>query len=252
MWFILIGILMTVSVAEKMTVIIVFSIVLLLAVMIINFVWPQLGVDWEEDFDAMGFVLSVALGLGLVLGLTAVLTAAVTQPVSGRLLGIWWVPLGLAAPELAATFGLTTALVFDLCMNAFVVAPAEELMKVAGFGVLNEVWGEPVGVPVVVGMWAIAHGIVSYPSLWLAIPTFAAGLFMYYWMKRSGEVYTAVLIHALYNDVIVLGAGASVLGFTLSPSQAAWLALMPLFGITLVKTRVGLNMENRSSTNGGR
>ena len=161
--------------------------------------------DFDEPLTAYGLLIGVLVGFALL---------AVSGLLSGLFQGfnILWVP----KPDIAmfALGPLNPQLIGNVIYQFALVAPAEEILKLAGiYAIYSRIppetpLRETVSVAIPVGFWSVFHVILSGYTPWMILTAFIAGIIIYVFaLKLTGSILVAATSHGVYNScIIILGS----------------------------------------------
>jgi len=192
---------------------------------VVIFAFMGVVTDFKEKVNWYNILIFTPLGLIAVFGV-----AIIIQLLTGGNLtsgNIWNVQRIQLPPEpwefgdiyikfhgIATSLNITPNTLYDVLHNFLLVAPGEELaFRGIGTFIIGKLSRSPwVGGLVSTGIWATIHMIAnpSYQGIFafVAVMTaFIGGFFMLYMMLLSKDIMVAILVHSIFNSLVVASQG---------------------------------------------
>lgn len=162
-------------------------------------------IDWDEDLDRRGLAecFLAALGIFLVsMFFTGVFGQAVLYVPEAKALGI-----------LETGASLTNQILNEVLYQTFIVAAAEESMKLSAMVGLTLQFrhsanqflrsrSREVAAVLVIGIWAFLHAMIAYQNIYMTLAAFLAGIVLFYLLLRTKSLLAVIVAHSSYNAVV--------------------------------------------------
>ena len=156
-------------------------------------------IKFESNLDRRGLFLALGLGLvafffaGLLFGFKTFQSAILVENVK---------PLDLGSTAVNAN---VTDLLTNILWQWTMVAPAEEIMKVAAIIAFYSRWKNvPMAVTTGIAMWAGLHTILAGFNWWMVFVAFTLGILFYIPLMLRGSILGSIYSHATYNSFVKL------------------------------------------------
>ena len=166
-------------------------------------------VDYDEDLNRSGLSRCVLASVGIFL-VSMIFTGLFGQ-------AVLYVPKStmLGVMETAfATVPVLTRILNELLYQTFVVAAAEESMKLSAM--IGLTWkfrssaneflrskAREAAAAIVVGFWALLHAILAYSNVYMTVAAFVAGLILLWQLFDTKSILAPIVTHGpLYNAIL--------------------------------------------------
>ena len=156
-------------------------------------------IKFENNLDRKGLAMSLGLGVvafffaGLLFGFKTFQSAILVESVR---------PLALGTTSVNSS---TTALLTNILWQWTMVAPAEEIMKVAAIIAFYSRWKNVTMASTAgIALWAGLHTILAGFSWWMVFVAFILGVLFYLPLMLRGAILGSIEAHATYNTLVEL------------------------------------------------
>ena len=154
-------------------------------------------IKFENNLDRTGLALSIGLGVvafffaGLLFGFKTFQSAILVENVK---------PLALGTTAVNSN---VTDLLTNILWQWTMVAPAEEIMKVAAILAFYSRWKNlPMAVSTGIAMWAGLHTILAGFTWWMVFVAFVLGMLFYIPLMLRGSILGSIYSHSTYNTLV--------------------------------------------------
>ena len=156
-------------------------------------------IKFENNLDRTGLAISIGLGVvafffaGLLFGFKTFQSAILVESVK---------PLSLGSTDVNSNI---TNLLTNILWQWTMVAPAEEIMKVAAIIAFYSRWKNiAMASSAGIGMWAGLHTVLAGFNWWMVFVAFVLGAMFYIPLLVRGSILGSVYSHATYNSFVQL------------------------------------------------
>ncbi|MDG7016679.1 MAG: CPBP family intramembrane metalloprotease [Nitrososphaerota archaeon] len=154
-------------------------------------------IKFENNLDRTGLALSIGIGVvafffaGLLFGFKTFQSAILVENVK---------PLALGTTAVNSN---VTDLLTNILWQWTMVAPAEEIMKVAAILAFYSRWkNQPMAVSAAIAMWAGLHTILAGFNWWMIFVAFVLGILFYIPLMLRGSILGSIYSHSTYNTLV--------------------------------------------------
>jgi len=160
-------------------------------------------VDYDENIrrDHLLWLIGSVAGISIINGLAA---AGVAQ--GAHLFSSYVFQPSLA--QATGTFSGTATLLDDILYNFFLVAQAEESIKIAAtLAIYRKTRNLPISAGLPIAVWALFHAYLAYIGQGLdvfLISAFVSGVILFIVLMKTKSLINAVIAHGIWNSIVVL------------------------------------------------
>lgn len=156
-------------------------------------------IRFENNLDRTGLAISLGLGVvafffaGLLFGFKTFQSAILVESVK---------PLSLGSASVNSNI---TDLLTNILWQWTMVAPAEEIMKVAAIIAFYSRWKNVAMASTTgIAMWAGLHTILAGFNWWMVFVAFVLGILFYIPLMIRGSILGSIYAHSTYNSLVQL------------------------------------------------